>query len=267
VLLIAVMAQQSLPKTEGVLATVSRLVTAADGDTLYRDVYLRRAAALLAPIVSETSYLASLTNRHQLERLLAEARAAVGRNDWTQVRDIGARVASLQRSLETDEQLLATAGSVYAAPNVVIDPLSPGLPTRRWSNAAEARSAVAAALADLARDDAKMQALYTARRRALEALVVPGAGAGGATRSAVPTGNVEQQALQALERGDATELQRLAESMLGRRAAAHAAGADGDSSVRDALEVPAVLGDTIPAAAVSKAEALGLESVVIELPS
>ena len=47
------MSKQSRPETgqEGMLATVARLVTAADGDTLYRDVYLRRAAELLSPII------------------------------------------------------------------------------------------------------------------------------------------------------------------------------------------------------------------------
>jgi hypothetical protein len=35
-----------------VLATVTRLVTAADGDTLSRDVYLHRAAELLSPNVT-----------------------------------------------------------------------------------------------------------------------------------------------------------------------------------------------------------------------
>jgi len=249
------------------LATVTRLVTAANGDTLYRDVYLRRAAALLAPIVSEASYVASLTNRHQLDRLLAEARAAVGRHDWTQVRDIGARAASIQSSLETDAHVLEAAGSVYAAPPVVLDPLSPGLPTTRWSNAAEARAQASAALAALAHDDAGTSALYAARRRAIEALVVPDGVARGGTRSDASGGNVEQQALEALERSDAAALQRLAESMLGRRDATHATAGDGSTSVRGALEVPTVLGEPIPAAAVSKAEALGLESVAIELPS
>lgn len=247
--------------------TVTRLVTAADGDTLYRDVYLRRAAALLAPIVSAASYVASLTDRRELQRLLAQARAAVDRKDWTQVGEIGAQAASLQRSLETDEHVMSAAASVYGAPPVVLDPLSPGLATPRWSNAAAARTDVCAALADLAREDAGMQGLYSARRRALEALVLAGAAAGGAPGSGASAGNVEQQALQALERGDAAALQRLAQSMLGGRAAPHAAGAEADTAVGGSIETPTVLGDPIPAAAVPRAAALGLESVVDELPS
>jgi hypothetical protein len=59
------MANQDAPQTERdrVLATITRLVTAADGDTLYRDVYLHRAAELLSPIVTEQNYAASLGSR------------------------------------------------------------------------------------------------------------------------------------------------------------------------------------------------------------
>src|SRR5262245_18944049 len=117
---------------ERVLATVSRLVMAADGDTLYRDVYLNRAGDLLAPIVTEASWVASLGGRDQLARLLAQARAAVAQQDWANVHETGARAASLQRSLDADKAVHAVAESVYGAPPVVLDPFSPGLTSKRW---------------------------------------------------------------------------------------------------------------------------------------
>jgi hypothetical protein len=55
--------------------------------------------------------------------------------------------------------------------------------------------------------------------------------------------------------------------MLGQQAATDAAGADDDTAVRGVIEAPAILGEPIPAAAVPRAAALGLENVVIELPS
>ena len=87
------MAATSQPPADpgDVLATVTRLVMAGDGDTLYRDVYLRRAGELLAPMVSETQYDSALTRREQLNAMLAQARAAVGRRDWSAVRELGAR--------------------------------------------------------------------------------------------------------------------------------------------------------------------------------
>ena len=55
------MAEQLWAGETHALATITRLVIAADGDTLYREVYLRRALELMAPIVSEASWAAALT--------------------------------------------------------------------------------------------------------------------------------------------------------------------------------------------------------------
>jgi len=162
------------------LAQVARLVTAADGDTLYRDVYLQRAGVLLAPLIDEAHYEATLTVREQLDRLLGQARASVGRQDWAQVQELGNRAADLQRSLDAEREALAAAETVYGAPAVVLDPLSPGLPhSRRWPTADQARADVTAALAELAREEAGARDLYTARERARAARARPGAGGGG----------------------------------------------------------------------------------------
>src|SRR5262245_40651688 len=247
---------------QDVLATVTRLVTAADGDTLYRDVYLRRAAEVLSPIITEASYAAALTSRDQLARMLAQARAAVANQDWTNVREVGGRAASLQRSLDSDKALHAVAEAVYAAPAVTLDPLSPGLTSKRWSNATQARADVSAALVELAREDPSGRDLYTARQRALDALSVPGAAAApDAPKREVSSGSVEQQALAALERGDAAALQGLAESMLGRRAATQSSGQEGATAARGAIAVPEVLGAPLPETCLPRAKALGLESV------
>src|SRR5262249_61193483 len=75
---------------------VTQLVPAADGDTLYRDVYLRRAAALLSPVITEERHRAALGERERATKLLAQARAAVERQDWARVRELGAQTARLQ---------------------------------------------------------------------------------------------------------------------------------------------------------------------------
>jgi len=83
------MAQQAEGQSgqEGVLGTVAQLVTAADGDTLYRDVYLRRAAELLSPLVTEAHYESAMTSRGQLDRMLAQARALDPGGDYRQIPD------------------------------------------------------------------------------------------------------------------------------------------------------------------------------------
>ena len=265
------MAQKSTTDAErpAILATVARLVTVADGDTLYRDVYLRRAAELLSPIVSEAHYQGAVTGRAQLETLLSQARAAVARQDWEQVREVGSRAADMQRSLDAEKETLDVADKVYGAPTVVLDPLSYGLksPAKRWSDPAQARGEVCATLVELARDDAGAGALYAARQRALEGLVVPGASASGAKTAAPAAGNVEQQALQALERGDTAALQNLADSMLGRATAAPAAGQADAPRARAGITVPDVLGEPFPEACLPRAKTLGLEPVEAKLAS
>jgi hypothetical protein len=121
---------------------------------------------------------------------------------------------------------------------------------------AQARADVCAALAELARDDAATRELYASRQRALEALALPGATAAGPASKEASAGSVEQQALQALERGDAAALQGLAESMLGR---AQPAGQEGTATARGAITAPAVLGEPLPGACLPRAKALGLE--------
>jgi hypothetical protein len=117
------MADQLRAAETHALATITRLVIAADGDTLYRDVYLRRALELLAPIVSEASWVAALTGHEQLARLLSQAQAAVARRDWPQVREVGAR----RGAPACDRERPTTNGrgrAVYGASAVYPSPVS-----------------------------------------------------------------------------------------------------------------------------------------------
>jgi hypothetical protein len=255
------MATETAGSQDGVLATITRLVTVADGDTLYRDVYLRRAAELLSPIINEERFESARGSREELDKLLAQARPAVARQDWARVRDLGARAAGLQRSLAADKELLAAAEAVYGAPTVALDPLSPGLTSasKRWSNPGQARAEVVAALAELARETPAQAELYASRQRALEALALPGAATPGA-KAGEPRAVSAEQALQALEQGDAAALQSFADTMLGKTEARPAAG-EGAPATRGRIAAPAVLGEPLPEACVPKAKALGLERV------
>ncbi len=270
------MAQQSaeMAPLDPVLTNVARLVLAADGDTVYRDAYLRRASELLAPIVSEAQFDSALARREQLARTMAQAKAAVARQDWRQVRDLSARAADLRQALDAERSVLDVAEAVYGAPAATLDPLSPGLtsPSKRWANGAAAHAAIMTTLADLARDEPGARELYVARQRALAPLAVSEATAAGAARAAAPsagTADVERRALQALERGDASALQALAESMLGAVPPTPAASSGSGSvpTTHGRLTAPDVLGEPLPPAVVTRAGALGLEAVVVTLAS
>jgi len=187
------MAEQPRAAETQALATITRLAIAADGDTLYRDVYLRRAHELMAPLYSEGTWAAALMGHEQLARLLWQAQAAVARQDWPQVREVGARAAALQRSLESDNRLMDAADAVYGASAVAVDPLSPGLTSKRWPSPARAMEEVTVALADLASGDASLREHYAARQRTLAALALPGAAV--SSGESASTASVAQQAL------------------------------------------------------------------------
>jgi hypothetical protein len=247
-----------------VLATVARLVTAADGDTLCRDLYLGRAAQLLAPLVTEARYQDALRQQELLGRVLGQARAAVERKDWARVRELGARGADLRRGLDAEHETLAAAAAVYGAPAVALDPLSPGLTrlTKRWPDAARARAETSAVLAELTTEDPTAGTLYASRRKALDALSLPGAATGGARGSDAPRGGgAELQALQALERGDAEALRNLAEAMLGSPGAASPATGAGAPALSGRIAVPATLTEPFPDACLPRLAALGFERV------
>src|SRR5215467_5827463 len=106
---------------------VELLVRAADGDTLFRDLYLLRARELLSPLFAESRYRSAAGEREEAERCLQQARVATARRDWERVRDLSSRAAALQEGLKATQELHALAESVYGAPAVATDPFSPGI--------------------------------------------------------------------------------------------------------------------------------------------
>jgi hypothetical protein len=234
------------------------LTTAAAGDTLMRDLYLARARSVLEPICSETRYRAALGDRATVDRLLAQSRAAVGRQDWKQVEELAARAAQLRRGLESEQAGLAVAEEVYDARPVALDPFSRGLARFAKVDAASVRTETLGALERLARDDQEQRDLYLARKQAVAALA-PVASEAQADPKAEGQ-SAERRALAAVERGDVAELARLAQNMreaAGRKATETAAapGAAGR------FEAPAVLSQPYPEACLAPARALGLEHI------
>jgi hypothetical protein len=233
------------------------LATAAAGDTLMRDLYLGRAKALLEPTCSEARYRSALEDRTAVDRLLAQSRAAVGRQDWVQVEELATRAAQLRGALDAKKDALIAAEEVYGAHPVALDLFSRGLAQFAKTDAAHARSETLAALERLARDDPEQRDFYIARSHAIAALTPATSAAKAEPEKQGPS--AERRALAAVERGDVAELARLAQTMragAGRKAAGAAApGAPGR------FEAPAVLSQPYPEACVAPALALGLEQV------
>jgi hypothetical protein len=233
------------------------LATAAAGDTLMRDIYLGRARAVLEPICSEARYRSALDDRTAVDRLLAQSRTAVGRQDWAQVEELATRAAQLRSALDAEKAALVAAEEVYGACPVAFDPFSRGLAQFANTDVARARRDTLAALERLARDDPEQRDLYVARSRIIAALV-PAASAAEAEPEKQGL-SAERRAAAAVERGDVAELARLAQTM--REAAGRKAAGAVEPGAARRFEVPAVLSQPYPEACLAPALALGLEHV------
>lgn len=237
-------------------AMVDLLVAAAAGDTLMRDAYLRRARALLEPVCTESRYRQALEERAAVDRMLAQSRVAVGRQEWRQVEELATRAAQLRHGLQADAAALAAAERVYDAPPVALDPFSRGVGPLADVDPSHARADTLASLEALAARDAANQQLYAARRRAIMALVPADSAASTTTND--PEVTPERRALAAAERGDPDELRRLAQQM---REAAGRPAAQATAGPGRRFEAPAVLAQPFPDTGVTAARALGLEHV------
>jgi hypothetical protein len=238
-------------------AVIGFLVRAADGDTLFRDLYLLRARELLAPIFAESRYRGATGERQEAERCLQQARVAAARRDWERVRDLSGRAAALQQGLQTTKELCALAESVYDAPQVALDLFSPGLAAPREKDPQSLHADVVEALGQLGAADVVRAELYAARRAAVAALKLPAAAAASEAKS---TESADHDLRVAAERGDADQLRQLAERMLSSSPASGPA-AGGTAAPRKRFEAPGALAEPFPQASIERAGALGLESV------
>jgi hypothetical protein len=243
--------------SSNVPAIVGLLVRAADGDTLFRDVYLLRARELLAPVFAESRYRSAVGEREEAERSLQQARLAAGRRDWERVRDLSSRAAALQRSLEATHDLCVLGGSVYDAPAVALDLFSPGLAVP-GKDSRGLHADVVDALGQLESADASGAQLYAARRAALAALRQSEATP---ASSEAKAGDSDEHRLRlASEHGDAEQLRELAEKMLSGSPATKPTTGEA-AAPRKRFEAPAALAEPLPQACIDRAGALGLESV------
>src|SRR5262245_56516510 len=106
---------------------VSELVEAGSADTVYRDVYLDRARALLAGVLPLEDFRSRQQREVDLAALPLTIARAVEKGDWAQVKELSERSQALRQAVEGQRGLIETARGVYAVTDVKLDPFSPGL--------------------------------------------------------------------------------------------------------------------------------------------
>ena len=259
----------------GDIQLVRYLMKAAAGDTAYRDVYLQRAAEKLERSISRADYEQLKTEEVAVEQLLQETRRAVSRQNWTRVQELSAQVSALRSGVEERRSDLQLAGAVYGAPEVVVDPFSPGLHLLLGRTAqanAALRDEGVAALSALEKADQDMASFYAARRGYVAKITVSAS-----EPSASPSANdddvgrLQQRAAEAAEKGNVDELQRIAQEMLKARPSAKSAGAvtDQRAAAERRIAYPPQLAERFPADVVERARRFGLAEIEMkfQLPS
>lgn len=244
------------------LALATLLADAADTDTVYRDVYLRRGATLLEHALTEPAF----REREQLQReaddLATRGRAATFRRDWSQVAELATRAERLRTALADTAAVAAVAARVYDAAPVVLDPFSPGLGvTDTGREQRRRRDQLVEHLQALGAGDAPRRTFYAARRAHVAALAIAGGDEPQET-GRMDRARMEQLAVEAAERGDARRLRELAEALAKSEAAS--TGAAGSAGVSRAQDCPVDLAVAFPAEVVERARALGLRAVRTE---
>jgi hypothetical protein len=113
------------------LQLIRDLIKAAEADTVYRDLYLQRAAERLELSLSRAEYERLKAQPATLDQLTQETREAVRRQNWAKVQELTASATNLCNVLADKQSELKLAEEVYGAAEVVVDPFSSAVSIRQ----------------------------------------------------------------------------------------------------------------------------------------
>ena len=195
--------------------TVGLLVEASKLDTVYRDLYLKRARQLLSAILDESAYRAIGSAENEIEDLMRRSRSAVLQRDWGQVAELSAKADGLRQRKAAMGKLADIGKELYEGDTVVFDPFSPGKHLGQQSEAKQPalRTQLVNTLASLGKLDPSLSAFCEKRRGYFSGLEMASPGASQKKGAQRNRAQVEQLALEAAERGDSAALQKLAKEL------------------------------------------------------
>src|SRR4030095_12123024 len=155
-------------KGKGTDATkaVGLLIEASNADTVYRDLYLRRARQLLGATLDESAYRAIGSTEKEIEDLMRRSRSAVLQRDWDQAANLSAQAESLRQRKAAMGQLAAIRKGVDDTHTEGFYPFSPGkhLGPQAEANQPGVQKRLMDTLASLGKLDPSLAASYEKRR-------------------------------------------------------------------------------------------------------
>ena len=203
-----------MAKDKNATNVVGLLVEVANADTVYRDLYLRRARQLLSATLDEFAYRAIGSTEKEIEDLMRRSRSAVLQRDWSQAAELSARADGLRQRKAAMGNIEAIGKDVYDAETVAFDPFSPGKHLGPQAEAKQpgVRKQLMDTLASLGKLDPSLAASYDKRRSYFSSLELasPTSSQKSSQRNRA---QVERLAVEAAEKGDAATLERLAKEL------------------------------------------------------
>jgi hypothetical protein len=199
---------------------VKTLVDVRASDTVYGDLYLRRARELLGTVLSQSQYNALTGIQADIDAAVKRIRVATASRDWAMIESLAAQVDELRHNAAEKATLRTLGAAVYDTGDVSIDPFSPGfeLMLRSGKGLAERRDALVASLKVLARADTPRAHLYESRAAFFAGLKLASSDVAAAPSSVESIQELQQLAMQAAEQGDMTQLRRYAQQLSARQA-------------------------------------------------
>ena len=94
---------------------IRHLIRAAEADTAYSDIYLRRAAERLEPLLSRGEYERLKAQPASLDQLMQETRQAVAQQNWSKVQELTGRASAVRGMLVDKQSELKLAEEVSRA--------------------------------------------------------------------------------------------------------------------------------------------------------
>ena len=248
-----------MAKDANTTKTVGLLIEAANVDTVYRDLYLRRARQLLSATFDESAYRAIGSTEREIEDLMRRSRSAVVQRDWGQAAELSARADGLRQRQATMGKMAAIGKDVYDADTVAFDPFSPGkhLGPQAEANQPGVHKQLVDALASLGKLDSSIGAFYEKRRGYFSSLQLAGPTAAQKSpqRDRV---QMEQLAIEAAEKGDVAALQRLSKELRDWKESETATVSTSASAVMTRYQCPVDLAAPFAPDVIARARELGL---------
>jgi hypothetical protein len=197
------------------ISIVSALVETGSVDTMYRDLYLGRARALLDSVVSLEAFHRMEQGQSALAALPLAVARALEKADWPRVKELSLQADALKQQMSRESTLFETARGVYAAADVKLDPFCHTLQRFTRVSAKDLpalRTQVVEQLTTLEQADVPWKDFYAERRAVFQTRpAITSAPVSDGQAHGISPEDTRAAAAQALKAGDMKRLGQLAD--------------------------------------------------------